>query len=54
VIGKGNCEHQICCYEEQEKNPIHERPAVLAFTGVFICCRRVIFKKRCKPERHAD
>jgi uncharacterized iron-regulated membrane protein len=28
-------------------------PAVLAFTGVFICCRRVIFKKPCKPEGHA-
>ncbi len=25
-------------------------PAVLAFTGVFICCRRVIFKKPCNPK----
>ena len=26
-------------------------PAVLAFTGVFICCRRVIYKKPCNPNR---
>jgi uncharacterized iron-regulated membrane protein len=24
-------------------------PAALAFTGVFICCRRLIFKKPCNP-----
>jgi uncharacterized iron-regulated membrane protein len=24
-------------------------PAVLAFTGVFICCRRMIYKKPCNP-----
>lgn len=26
-------------------------PGVLAFTGTFICCRRVIFKKPSKPYR---
>ena len=26
-------------------------PAVLAFTGIFICCRRVIFKKPSNPNR---
>lgn len=24
-------------------------PAILAFTGVFICCRRMIYKKPCNP-----
>jgi uncharacterized iron-regulated membrane protein len=24
-------------------------PAILAFTGVFICCRRMMFKKPCNP-----
>jgi uncharacterized iron-regulated membrane protein len=24
-------------------------PAILSFTGVFICCRRVIFKKPSNP-----
>jgi uncharacterized iron-regulated membrane protein len=27
-------------------------PAVLAFTGVFICCRRVIYKKPSNPNMH--
>jgi len=26
-------------------------PAVLAFTGMFICCRRVIYKKSSNPNR---
>jgi uncharacterized iron-regulated membrane protein len=29
-------------------------PAVLAFTGVFICCRRVIYKKPSNPNRRSD
>jgi uncharacterized iron-regulated membrane protein len=29
-------------------------PAVLAFTGVFICCRRMIFKKTSNPNRQSD
>ena len=29
-------------------------PAVLAFTGVFICCRRVIYKKPSNPKSQAD
>jgi uncharacterized iron-regulated membrane protein len=29
-------------------------PAVLAFTGVFICCRRVIYKKPSNPNRQSD
>ena len=29
-------------------------PAVLAFTGVFICCRRVIFKKPSNPNTQPD
>jgi uncharacterized iron-regulated membrane protein len=29
-------------------------PAVLAFTGVFICCRRVIFKKPSNPNQTAN
>jgi uncharacterized iron-regulated membrane protein len=28
-------------------------PAVLAFTGFFICCRRVIYKKPCNPNRQS-
>jgi uncharacterized iron-regulated membrane protein len=28
-------------------------PAVLAFTGVFICCRRVIYKKPSNPNRQS-
>jgi uncharacterized iron-regulated membrane protein len=27
-------------------------PAILAFTGLFICCRRMIFKKPCNPNVH--
>jgi uncharacterized iron-regulated membrane protein len=27
-------------------------PAILAFTGVFICCRRMIFKKPSNPRSH--
>lgn len=27
-------------------------PAVLAFTGVFICCRRIIYKKPSNPNVH--
>jgi uncharacterized iron-regulated membrane protein len=26
-------------------------PAVLAFTGAFVCCRRVIFRKHSNPNR---
>lgn len=29
-------------------------PAILAFTGVFICCRRVIFKKPSNPRMHSE
>jgi uncharacterized iron-regulated membrane protein len=29
-------------------------PAVLAFTGVFICCRRVIYKKPSNPNAQSD
>jgi uncharacterized iron-regulated membrane protein len=29
-------------------------PAVLAFTGVFICCRRMIFKKHSNPNTLSD
>jgi uncharacterized iron-regulated membrane protein len=29
-------------------------PAVLAFTGFFICCRRVIYKKPSNPNRQSD
>jgi uncharacterized iron-regulated membrane protein len=29
-------------------------PAVLAFTGVFICCRRVIYKKPSNPNRPSN
>jgi uncharacterized iron-regulated membrane protein len=29
-------------------------PAVLAFTGVFICCRRVMYKKPSNPNRQDD
>jgi len=29
-------------------------PAVLAFTGVFICCRRVIYKKPSNPNTQSD
>jgi uncharacterized iron-regulated membrane protein len=29
-------------------------PAILAFTGVFICCRRVIFKKPSNPRGQVD
>jgi len=29
-------------------------PAVLAFTGVFICCRRMIYKKPCNPNTQSD
>ncbi len=29
-------------------------PAVLAFTGVFICCRRMIYKKPSNPNRESD
>ena len=29
-------------------------PAILAFTGVFICCRRVIFKKPSNPRSQSD
>ena len=29
-------------------------PAVLAFTGVFICCRRMIYKKPSNPNRQSD
>jgi uncharacterized iron-regulated membrane protein len=29
-------------------------PAVLAFTGVFICCRRVFYKKPSNPRSQAD
>ena len=29
-------------------------PAVLAFTGVFICCRRVMFKKPSNPNTQSD
>jgi uncharacterized iron-regulated membrane protein len=29
-------------------------PAVLAFTGVFICCRRIMFKKDSNPNRQSD
>jgi len=29
-------------------------PAVLAFTGFFICCRRVIFKKPSNPNTQSD
>jgi hypothetical protein len=29
-------------------------PAVLASTGVFICCRRVMYKKPSNPNRQDD
>ena len=29
-------------------------PAILAFTGVFICCRRVIYKKPSNPNSRSD
>lgn len=29
-------------------------PAVLGFTGVFICCRRMIYKKPSNPNRQSD
>jgi uncharacterized iron-regulated membrane protein len=29
-------------------------PAALAFTGVFICCRRVMYKKPCNPKAQQD
>jgi uncharacterized iron-regulated membrane protein len=29
-------------------------PAILAFTGVFICCRRVMYKKPSNPNRQSD
>jgi uncharacterized iron-regulated membrane protein len=29
-------------------------PGVLAFTGVFICCRRVMYKKHSNPNRQSD
>jgi uncharacterized iron-regulated membrane protein len=29
-------------------------PAVLAFTGIFVCCRRVMFKKPSNPNRQPD
>jgi uncharacterized iron-regulated membrane protein len=29
-------------------------PAVLAFTGIFICCRRVIYKKPSNPNTQSD
>jgi uncharacterized iron-regulated membrane protein len=29
-------------------------PAILAFTGVFICCRRVIYKKPSNPKSHLN
>ena len=29
-------------------------PAILAFTGVFICCRRVMFKKPSNPNTQSD
>jgi uncharacterized iron-regulated membrane protein len=29
-------------------------PSVLAFTGVFICCRRMIYKKPSNPNRQSD
>jgi uncharacterized iron-regulated membrane protein len=29
-------------------------PAILAFTGVFICCRRVIYKKPSNPKRSTE
>jgi hypothetical protein len=29
-------------------------PAVLAFTGVFICCRRIIYKKPSNPNLRPD
>jgi hypothetical protein len=29
-------------------------PAILAFTGVFICCRRVIYKKQANPNRSSE
>lgn len=28
-------------------------PAVLGFTGIFICCRRIMFKKTSHPDRHS-
>jgi len=29
-------------------------PAVLAFTGIFICCRRMIYKKPCNPNTQSE
>jgi uncharacterized iron-regulated membrane protein len=29
-------------------------PGILAFTGMFICCRRVIYKKHSNPNTHPD
>jgi len=29
-------------------------PAALAFTGVFICCRRIMFQKPSRPDRETD
>jgi hypothetical protein len=29
-------------------------PAILAFTGVFICCRRVVFKKPSNPRAQSE
>jgi hypothetical protein len=29
-------------------------PALLAFTGVFICCRRVFYKKPSNPRSQLD
>lgn len=29
-------------------------PAVLAFTGVFVCCRRVMYKKSSHPDRFVE
>jgi len=29
-------------------------PGILAFTGIFICCRRVIFKKPSNPRSHSS
>jgi uncharacterized iron-regulated membrane protein len=33
--------------------PVGLTPAILAFTGVFICCRRIIFKKPSNPNQGA-
>ena len=29
-------------------------PAVLSVTGVFLCCRRMIYKKSANPNRQAE